>query len=376
MFKKILFFAFALTLVACNNGGKFSVTGNISNAENQTLYFEYNGLVKDSLIDSVKLNKEGAFKFKTNRPEYPDLFRLRLGTQQIMLGADSTTQTIQVTANSTSLIDAKIENSAASKDIQVLRKKVVLLQEDVIKIGSEKDATKQKARLDSFTVNIDKHKKSVLDLIMKNPRSIAAYFALYQQINGLYIISPYDKKDRVYFSAVATAYDSYMPKYDRSKSLHNLVIDALQQARNQKQAELIAEMKKNNGLSYPEIELYDNKGTLRKLSDLRGKTIILDFSAVEMENSINYTFELRELYNSFSGSGLQIYQVSVDQNKMLWERTAANLPWICVRDVSGSAASIYNVQNLPTLFLIDKNGSIVSRYADFEALKRDIKRVL
>lgn len=376
MLKKILFFTFILTLVACNKGGKFSVSGNISGAENQTIYFDYNGLVKDSLIDSVKLDKNGSFKFKTNRPTYPDLFRIRLGAQQIILGADSTTQNIQIVANASDLIQAKIENSAASNDIQLLRKKVLTLQEEALTIGKEKDQIKQKNLLDSFSVNMDKHKKSVLDLIMKNPRSIAAYFALYQQINGLYIISPYDKKDRVYFSAVATAYDSYMPNYERSKSLHNLVIDALQQARNQKQAQIIAEMQKNVGLNFPEIELYDNKGSLRKLSDLKGKTILLDFSAVEMENSINYTFELREIYNAYSGSGLQIYQVSIDQNKMLWERTAANLPWICVRDVTGNAASVYNVQNLPTLFLIDKNGSIVSRYADFETLKRDLKRVI
>lgn len=376
MIKKILVFSLALILIACNRAGKFTVSGDISNAENQTLYFEYGGLVKDSLIDSVKLDKSGTFKFKTARPKYPDLYRLKLGSQQIILGADSTTETVQVSANGDKLIDAKIDNSESSLDIQKLRKSVVDLQNKAVIIGTTKEEAKQKALVDSFVVDVEKHKKDVFDLIMKNPRSIAAYYALYQQVNGLYIISPYDKKDRVYFSAVATAYDSFMPNYDRTKNLHNLVIDALQQDKSQKQTQLLAEMQKTSGINYPEIELTDNKGVARKLTALSGKTIVLDFSAVEMDNNVDYTFELRDIYNTFSGKGLQIYQVSVDQNKMLWERATANLPWICVRDVTGQAVNLYNVQSVPTLFLIDKTGSVVGRYTDFDTLKKDIKRVI
>ncbi|VBB48227.1 conserved exported hypothetical protein [uncultured Paludibacter sp.] len=378
MLKKLLSICFAFAFIACNNSNKFTVTGTISNADNQTLYFEHNSLVKDSLIDSVKLNQNGNFKFKSIHPAYPDLYTLRIGNQKIVLGVDSS-ETISVTADADKLIDAEIVNSIPSSDIQKLRKSVLKLQNAALLIGAEKDQAKQKQMLDSFSVNVENHKKTVMALILKNPRSIAAYFALYQQVNGLYIISPYDKKDRTYFSAVATSFDTYMPDYDRSKNLHNLVIDALKQDKAQEQQQLLTQLQNTSGISFPEIELNDAKGVSHKLSSLRGKTIVLDFSAAEMENNIEYTFELRDIYNTYSGKGLQIYQVSLDQNKMLWERAITNLPWICVRDENGPSSkyvSIYNVQNIPTIFLIDKTGNIVGRYTDFNLLKKDIKRVI
>ena len=378
MIKKVLLSLFALAFLACNNSQKFTVTGTISEANNQTLYFEYSGLVKDSLIDSVKLDAGGNFKFKSKSPEYPDLYRLRLGNQQIMLGVDSS-ETITIKANAKSLIDAQFENSASSTDIQKLRKSVLNLQNKAYSIGNVKDETKQKVLLDSFIAEVNTHKKMVMDLILKNTRSIASYFALYQQVNGLYIISPYEKEGRKYFSAVATAYDTYMPDYERSKNLHNTVIAALQQNRAESQQQLIQEMQNKSGVGFPDIELNDNKGNLQKLSSLKGKTILIDFSAVEMENNVDYTFALRDIYNKYSAQGLQIYQISLDQNKMMWERSVANLPWICVRDENGAAShytSVYNVQNIPTLFLIDKSGNIVGRYSDFETLINDIKRVI
>lgn len=376
--RKIFTFALALMLIACNHSGKFTVSGTISDAKDQTLYFEHAGLVKDSLIDSVKLSANGNFKFRSKRPDYPDLYKLRIGNQQIMLGVDSTEE-ISIKAGANDLLNAQIANSTPSSDIQTLRKSVLSMQNLAIAVGNEKDAVKQKARIDSFNVVLENHKKSVLDLILKNPRSMAAYFALYQQINGQYIINPYVKEDRKYFSAVATSFDAYMPNYQRSINLHNLVIDALKQTKANEQQQLMTRLQQTSGIDYPEIELKDKQGIARKLTDLKGKTIVLDFSAVSMNNYADYVFELRDIYNAYSGRGLQIYQVSLDDNKMLWERGVANLPWICVRDENGAAsryASVYNIQNIPTLFLINKKGEIVGRYGDFNSLKAAIAKAI
>lgn len=376
--RKIFTFALALMLIACNHSGKFTVSGTISDAKDQTLYFEHAGLVKDSLIDSVKLSENGNFKFRSKRPDYPDLYKLRIGNQQIMLGVDSTEE-ISIKAGANDLLNAQIANSTPSSDIQTLRKSVLSMQNLAIAVGNEKDAVKQKARIDSFNVVLENHKKSVLDLILKNPRSMAAYFALYQQINGQYIINPYVKEDRKYFSAVATSFDAYMPNYQRSINLHNLVIDALKQTKANEQQQLMTQLQQTSGIDYPEIELKDKQGIARKLTDLQGKTIVLDFSAVSMNSYADYVFELRDIYNAYSGRGLQIYQVSLDDNKMLWERGVANLPWICVRDENGAAsryASVYNIQNIPTLFLINKKGEIVGRYGDFNSLKAAIAKAI
>lgn len=380
MWKKFaVLFSAVIIFISCNNSSKFIVNGTIVDAKDSTLYFVYNGLVKDSLIDSVKLSANGDFSFKTKKPKYPDLYSLTLGSQKIILGADSTTNNIIIDGNVKNLINAKIENSPASIDIQTLRKSVIALQDAIYLINKEKDSAKRKTLLDSFSIQVDKHKKIAQELIVKNPASIAAYFALYQQVDGMYIISPYNKSERPYFGAVATSFDTYMPNYSRSKSLHNLVISAMQNEKATQQQQLISSLQAQSQIGFPEIVLRDVAGNIRKLSELKGKIILLDFSATDMPNYSNYIFELRDIYNKDAGKGLQIYQVSLNDNEMLWKRTAINLPWISVyggNPVTSQAVSLYNVQTIPTIFLINKAGEIVGRYTDFEVLKKNLQRIL
>ena len=87
--------------------------------------------------------------------------------------------------------------------------------------------------------------------------------------------------------------------------------------------------------------------------------------------------QLRELYNDYSKKGLKIYSVSLDNSRLLWEQSARNLPWTTVwqdRTESGNAIVTYNVDKLPTLFLFDKQGNVLSRYTELKALRTDIEK--
>ncbi|MDD4661572.1 MAG: hypothetical protein PHF73_13095, partial [Massilibacteroides sp.] len=58
---------------------------------------------------------------------------------------------------------------------------------------------------------------------------------------------------------------------------------------------------------------------------------------------------------------------------------ASKLPWICVRDpqsVYSQIAALYNVKQLPALFILDKKGNLVKRVEDLKTLESDIKSVL
>lgn len=373
--KKTLFFALIVLLTACNQSGKFSVSGNITDAKDKMLYFEKTGLVKDSLIDSVKLNAAGSFKFKSLREKYPDLYRLRIDNQRLVLGIDST-EKIEISGSGNNLIEASITGSDQSVEIQKLRQSVLKLQAEVETIQKEKDAAKAKSMIDSLEQHINAHKARVKEMILSNPRTMAAYFALYQQIGTTYLFSPYNKDDRPYFSAVATTLNTYMPEYDRSKNIYTLVMDAIRQDRLGKQKLSWENIQNSSASGFIDIDLKDVRGVSQKLSALSGKVIVLDFSLFENENSVDYTFALRDIYNQYASRGLQIYQVSLDRNKMLWAQSVVNLPWICVLDENQKAAGTYNVQSLPTLFLINKEGTILGRYTNIKALSAEIGKVL
>ena len=374
MMRKLLFFSLLIFLTACNNPGKFTVAGTIAGADGKTLYFEKTGLVSDSLLDSIKLNTNGNFTFKTAIPEYPDLYRLKLGNQLLVLAADSTTKKIEINGKSEDLLTAEIKGSVQSEEIQKLRKSVIQLQNEADQLRFAKNPEQSKQVLDTFIQHVNRHKKMAIDLILKDTRSMSAYFAIYQQVSGNYLFSPFDKEDRQFYSAVATAFTTYMPDYERSKNLYNLVIAAIQDERKGRLQQSWKELQQTSATGFIDIELNDAKGISHKLSSLTGKPVIIDFSVFESENNVAYTFELRDIYNKYSPQGLQIYQISLDRNKMLWQKSVANLPWICVRDESGKTATVYNVQSVPTLFLIDRQGNIVGRYEDIRQLAADISR--
>ncbi|MBO7233038.1 MAG: thioredoxin family protein, partial [Bacteroidales bacterium] len=89
--------------------------------------------------------------------------------------------------------------------------------------------------------------------------------------------------------------------------------------------------------------------------------------------------QMRELYQQFEGRGFEIYQVSLDTDEHFWKTSALNLPWVCVRD-SRSLASpylpMYNVQQIPTFFLIDKEGHLVARDETIKDLAKEIVDLL
>ena len=375
MLKKILFFGLLVIFTACNFQGKFRISGNITDADGKMLYLEQTGLLKDSLIDSVKLTKEGTFNFRSPAPEYPELYRLKLGTQQLILAVDST-ETIEIKGAAGDLISASITGSMQSEDIQTLRKSVIALQQRFDVYQSEKEAVKSTSLADSFQVNLEKHKKTAQGIILKNPNSMAAYYALYQQINGNFIFSPYVKSERPYYQAVATTFQAFMPEYERSKNLYNLVLGAIREDRLTRQQSNFESLVKVESTGFIEIELKNTNGYPQKLSSLIGKPILLDFSAYGTETSIDYTFALREIFTKYSPRGLQIYQVSLDQSKILWQRSVATIPWICVFDETGSAANAYNVQQIPTMYLINKEGIITGKYANVKSLEADLGKIL
>ena len=128
-----------------------------------------------------------------------------------------------------------------------------------------------------------------------------------------------------------------------------------------------------------EIELPDYQGHDQKLSDLKGKVVLLDFTAYKTDYSPNYNLLLRTLYNKYAEQGFTIYQVSVDNDESYWLNTATNLPWTCVRDESSIYSTYlksYNVTQLPSAFLIDREGNIIDRPDGTDELDEKIARLL
>jgi peroxiredoxin len=374
----ILLLLFSI-LFSCQQHNKFHVSGKVNEAKGKMLYFEYNGLLRTTILDSVKLNKNGDFSFKSSRPAYPDFYRLRMDDKILIFAVDSC-EDISIEANYANFAtDYRLNGSESSLQIQKLRKSVLNIQRKVNEITSNLSAEEQNAKIADVEKDINAHKEMARKLILQNPRSMAAYYALYQKVNDTYLFSPYIKSDKPYCAAVATSFNVYMPEYERSKNLYNLVMDAIRTDQKQKDKEEWNEILAKEGKGYINIELPDAKNQIRKLSSLEGKVILIDFSAYEMKGSVDYTFSMRDLFNKYHSQGFEIYQISLDQNKSLWLNSTKTIPWICVRDEKGPETryiNAYNISSIPTNFLMNRKGTIIGRNYDFNQLPHEIEKNL
>ncbi len=340
-------------LAGCSKKECFSVYGNISGAEGEMLYLDHIGVSETHPIDSVRLRADGKFRFCEPRNPYPELYRLRTDSKGLIVAIDSTEQ-VEITATVDSLpYDAHIDGSESTRQITELRKS---LQAD----------------------SRDEHKRLAGERILKDPRSIVAYYALLQHKDGQFVFNLADKNDRLYFSAVATAWHAFMPDAERTRKLYSIVDEKIRDERRNEQMQTLQAFIEESDNAFLDITLPDEYGKEQSLSALRGKVILLDFSAVAMPQSNAYIFELRDLYNQYHTQGFEIYQVSADDDTDLWTASARNLPWVTVHSDENSRQCYrtYNVHTIPTLFLINRKGEVVGRNISFDQLPKHIEECL
>lgn len=382
--KKIFFVALAaVALSACDSEPKFKVEGEVSDADGKMLYLEASALEGIVPLDSVKLKGDGSFSFKQARPASPEFYRLRVDDKVINFSVDST-ETVQVKAPYADFATAyTVEGSPNSVKMKELTLKQMELQSKVNALLQSVQAHQIGADVfeDSIAALLKNYKDDVkIRYIFSAPNTAAAYFALFQKLNNYLIFDPLNSKDDVKcFAAVATSLNNFYPHADRSKNLYNIVIKGMKNTRTpqQKVMDIPEEMVTETGVI--DISLRDMKGNVRKLSDLKGKAVIVDFTIYQNAVSATHNYMLRDLYDKYASRGLEIYQVSLDADEHYWKTTADNLPWVCVRDANGvysSIAAAYNVQAVPSIFLVNKNNELSARGETIKDLEAAVKALL
>jgi hypothetical protein len=369
-----------LLLLSCKNSPEFVISGTIDSSKGQTLYLEHVAIDKVVLLDSVVLSSDGKFSFEQKKSEFsPEFYRLRLNNGELNLCIDSTeTVTVQTTAKGFGY-EYTVDGSLPCKQIQALNRLSLQTKESIdslIKLNNQKLISSEEFLL-ATEAKLAVYKNEATKLILSDPKSGAAYFALFQRIYSYLIFDSSLKKDLNIFGAVATSYDMYHPTNPRTIHLHEFTLQAMKA------------LKKSNNLTVPsnkviesttlEIALPDLKGVVKKLSAQKGKVVVLCFTAYQTEFSPSLNMILGEIYASDHAKGVEIYQVSLDDDENFWKVSASHLPWICVRDPNGSRAIVaktFNISQLPTIFLVDRNGDISSKNQNLKSLSAEIAKLL
>lgn len=373
----------ALTMLATackDKGEQFEINGRIAEADGKTLYFEAVTLNGIEALDSTRLDEDGQFCFQGMRPFNPKFYRLRIDRQIVNLSVDST-ETIHVEAELPDMgTDYEVEGSGNCQTLKEINNKLIALQQTIKDIANDKALTLgEQERLVHEKINLYKNEMK-MHYIMENPASAPAYFALFQTVNGSLIFNPISNPDDIKFvGAVATAWDANYPGTSRTENLHNIAIQGMKNTKRPTPVSLEdIDPGKISAAGIIDIELPDIHGKNRKLSDIRNKVVLLDFTAYSLPSSQERIMQMRGLYDKYSSLGFDIYQVSIDPDEHYWKTACEHLPWTCVYESRGEASGYlgsYLVRRLPTYFLINRHGDLVARDEQIDDLEKAIREL-
>ena len=341
-----------------------------------------NGPVK---VDSVKLSADGSFSFDGKAPSAPEFYRLRIAGQIINIAIDST-ETVNVKAQYPGMASQyEVSGSDDCTRIKELAIMQMQLQSQINMIANNPQLGADAVN-DSINKVIENYKGIVkTQYIFKEPMKASSYFALFQTLyaggQSLLIFNPRSSAEDVkVFAAVATSWDTFYPNEERGENLHNIAIEGMKDVRllQSRMAGTTIDASKIQTTGIVDFTLADNKGVQRSLSSLKGNVVLLDFHLFANDKSMQRIMMLRELYNKYHVAGFEIYQVSVDPDEHFWKTQTAALPWVSTRvdENTQKVLQLYNVGQIPTFFLLDKNCNVVKRDVQIKDIDAEIKALL
>lgn len=370
----------AALFFACNKPNGFVISGKITNAEGKYLYMDELKVASSVPIDSVKIKKDGSFEFK-GKISYPNFYLLRLNEKNFVTLLVDTTEKISVYGDAANFSrDYIVEGSPGSLLVQELNEhltrtkhKLDSIRSRMIVLRTHENYRFEKVKWEQELAAITKSQiEYSTNFVQKHPFSMSSVLALYQKFDD----SNYVIQDLQSLKVAASALNTVFPNSLHVKALYANTKSLMAQEKNNKLKEIIAE----NGLNSPDITLPDYNGKAISLSSFRGKSVLIQFWSAKDRPSRIQNQALRELYSKYKSKGLEIYQVSIDTDRNVWLNAIEQdgLTWINVGDMKGSAIALqmYNVQQIPSNYFLDKEGRIVARDLQGPALDKAVARLL
>lgn len=358
--KKSIFLLGLLTLILAScDGGKFSVDGKIAGAADSTLLvLEESSNGSWFIVDTVDVSSDGSFSVKALAPEYPNIYRLRVGGDVICFPIDSLDH---ITVN-TNLAKFATEYTLAGSDHAV---QVMNIDKEAMQLSGGKATPDQ---MKAF-------KRKVAEQIVADPAGIVAYYAINKYVDGKPLYDPMDDDDLRIIGAVANAFYSFRPNDPRTNYLVSVLTAGQQRRRSMTEGmdTIFADV-----ASLIDIDLQDYNGVNHKLTEVAAKNrvVVLNFTIYQADFSPVFNKLLNDIQNKYKAQGLAIYQISLDDDAVAWRQAAQNLPWITVYDHRGASSpyvGAYQVNGVPSTFII-KNGEIVERVDDATRLETVVAR--
>ncbi len=352
-----------LVLGSCNSGNE--INGNFTNASDLSISLDRIGLDNSSVsIDKTEM-KGGKFGFKLKEAPKPGLYRVMMGQQNLIFVLDGNEKQVEFSGNFNELGNGKVSvtGSPASEEVFSAIKELTSGQPSFELVKTRITSTQSPLAAGLLAVQFLGFRED--------------FTVLHKEI-------------------VAKMKDQY-PESEFTKTYENFIVEAEKMAQAKEASEAI-----KVGMDAPDIELPSPTGKSYKLSDLKGKVVLLDFWASWCGPCRRENPHVVEIYNKYKSKGFTVFSVSLDgidsrtkaqlgssaqikefsdrakeawltaiqKDKLSWETHVSDL-----KKWESEPARTYGVQSIPKTFLIGKDGRI-SAVNPRENLEEEILKAL
>ncbi len=353
-----------LSLIGCSSKDRAVLNVSVDGAKNAPVVLSLLNINKIEVVDSLSTNEAGKVKFKVKLPHAsPNFYYLNYKGKRIasvlLSPKDVVNLTIDTLGNNLTISGSQ----EAELYVQIIeginagQKKFDSLTLHLFDFEDNgDDANAQRIREELGKLYVKEKQSSVVKLI-QNPNSFTNITLLFRQFNeNLPLFA--SLTDGIYYMQVA---DSLKKIYPDSPYVKALEKEAEEFG---KSMELREKLRQAGHTAFPDIKMTDVNSNTVELSSLLGHPFILLFWSTQESSQKMLNAELETIYNKFASKGLEIFSVCCDTDRTYWAQIVKRLPWINVCDGKGSSSEAlrnYNVTEIPTLFLFDREGDIVAR---------------
>lgn len=362
--KKISFILSIILLMAsCKYFSGYTIAGKVANGENTKVYLEDISGEVPEVLDTTSIHNT---TFEIKNYSSKGIYRLRFGDdtyQSIYLYLEPKNH-LKIEMDLKDLQAYKIEGNESSVTIQKFTAEVHKYIDDLnAEFLNLKTATPENQ--DSLSNIFETQKKKYVDFVKqfieREPNNDVACFALSY-------LGPVMQEEVVYLVSIVEKLHNASPKSKYIKGWYAQT----QQYRDA----MIAENEGGVALNSiaPNIVLLNPNGDTVELKKLQGNYVLLDFWASWCGPCRDENPNVVALYKKYHDKGFEIFSVSLDTNADQWKKAIANDKLIWKNhgsDLMGwnaAPAQLYQVQSIPTTFLLDKTGKVIAKNLRGKAL--------